>query len=284
MLQKTRDENNMNNRPFLKWAGNKYRIINLIQSTLVPGKRLVEPFVGSGALFLNTNYDEYLLCDTNEDLINLYNLLKQDGLEFIKYANYYFRGNHNNPETYYKRRALFNSTKDIRKKSALFIYLNRHCYNGLCRYNSKGGFNVPFGRYKKPYFPKDEMLFFSQKAQKATFKKQGFNASLADTSNGDVVYCDPPYYPLSSSSNFTTYSAGGFKLKEQQELASLAKSVSEQGITVAISNHDTEHTRALYAKASNIKSFHVRRYISCIGKQRTTVEELIATYSKACKT
>ena len=273
-------KSNTNNsiRPFLKWAGNKYRIIDRIQNSLPNGRRLIEPFVGSAALFLNTNYDDYLLCDTNEDLINLYNLLKEDGPEFIKYSQYYFRGNHNTSETYYKRRALFNSTNDIRKKSALFIYLNRHCYNGLCRYNSKGGFNVPFGRYKKPYFPKNEMLLFSEKAQKATFKTQAFSISLINATKGDVIYCDPPYYPLSESANFTTYSAGGFKLKEQKELATLAELTSAKGISIVISNHDTENTRNLYSEASSIESFHVRRYISCIGKERSMVEELLATY------
>ena len=275
-------KSNTNNsiRPFLKWAGNKYRIIDRIQKSLPNGRRLIEPFVGSAALFLNTNYDDYLLCDTNEDLINLYNLLKEDGPEFIKYSQYYFRGNHNTSETYYKRRELFNSTNDIRKKSALFIYLNRHCYNGLCRYNSKGGFNVPFGRYKKPYFPKKEMLLFSEKAQKATFKTQEFSTSLINATKGDVIYCDPPYYPLSESANFTTYSAGGFKLKEQRELATLAKSTSAKGISIVISNHDTENTRNLYSEASSIESFHVRRYISCIGKERSMVEELLAAYTK----
>ena len=124
------------------------------------------------------------------------------------------------------------------------------------------------------------MLLFSEKAQKATFKTQEFSTSLINATKGDVIYCDPPYYPLSESANFTTYSAGGFKLKEQRELATLAKSTSAKGISIVISNHDTENTRNLYSEASSIESFHVRRYISCIGKERSMVEELLAAYTK----
>jgi len=134
-------------RPFLKWAGNKYQILHRIQQHLPAGKRLVEPFVGSGALFLNSDYERYLLADSNLDLINLYNLLKKEGPNFIEYCQGLFVDKHNNPDIYYQYRLEFNTTNDVRRKSALFIYLNRHGYNGLCRYNSKGGFNVPFGLY-----------------------------------------------------------------------------------------------------------------------------------------
>ena len=157
-------------KPFLKWAGGKTRVLKHILPLLPKGKRLVEPFCGSGSVFLNTNYEEYLVSDINPDLINIYNFLKEENKDFIEYCKSFFTSNNNTQERYTELRDLFNSTKDIRIKSALFIYLNRHGFNGLCRYNSTGGFNVPFGRYTKPYFPEKEMLLFQEKTKTVTFK------------------------------------------------------------------------------------------------------------------
>jgi len=141
-------------KPFLKWAGGKYRIVHRIREQLPPGHRLVEPFVGSGAVFLNLDYPGYLLCDNNADLINLFQVLKEEGETFVKYCRDYFTPASNREEEYYRFRSEFNRTGNKKQKAALFLYLNRHGYNGLCRYNSSGEFNTPFGRYVKPYFPK----------------------------------------------------------------------------------------------------------------------------------
>lgn len=147
------------NKPFLKWAGSKRKSIDFIKENLgISHNRLVEPFVGSGAIFLNTDYDEYLLCDLNKDLINLYNILIDNGHKFIDVCSSFFTGEYNNEEDYYKFREHFNNTENVEYKSILFLYLNRHCFNGLCRYNKSGKFNVPFGRYKKPYF--QEMSYY----------------------------------------------------------------------------------------------------------------------------
>ena len=143
----------MSSKPFLKWPGGKYRLVEKICTKLGPGKRLIEPFVGSGAVFLNAPYNKYLLADNNSDLINLYIILHQEGNGFIEYARGFFQPEFNTADAYYSFRTAFNDSNDIRLKAALFIYLNRHCYNGLCRYNRSGGFNSPFGRYKKPPFP-----------------------------------------------------------------------------------------------------------------------------------
>lgn len=266
-------------RPFLKWAGNKFRILDHIQKHLPEGKRLVEPFVGSGAVFLNSNYDRYLLADSNIDLINLYNLLKKEGPEFIDYCQQLFTDDNNTAETYYQLRYEFNHTDDIERKAALFIYLNRHGYNGLCRYNSKGGFNVPFGRYKRPYFPAAEMLHFHHKAKRASFKHLDFEKVMTRTRSGDVIYCDPPYVPLSDSANFTSYSAGGFALEQQHRLAELADENLQRGIPVLISNHNTKFTRKIYKTASKKKVFDVRRFISCNGQKRHHAEEVLAVFA-----
>lgn len=265
-------------KPFLKWAGNKYKIVERIKALLPPGERLVEPFVGSGALFLNTDYPRYLLTDANADLINLYQHLQAEGEAFITYCRTLFTSENNNKDRYYALRDEFNSTTDLRRKSAIFLYMNKHGYNGLCRYNMQGGFNVPFGRYKRPYFPEAEMRHFVQKAQRATFQQASFTATMAACQPGDVIYCDPPYVPLSRTANFTSYSANGFGWTEQQELAQQAANLAQRGIPVIISNHDTEEVRQAYATAE-IESFEVRRYISCNGDKRDKAAELLALFS-----
>jgi len=265
-------------KPFLKWAGNKYQIVERIKAVLPPGKRLIEPFVGSGALFLNTAYDGYLLADANADLINLYRQLQGGGQAFIDYAGSLFVPHHNTPERFYDFRQRFNHAQDHREKAALFVYLNKHCYNGLCRYNAKGEFNVPFGRYAKPYFPAEEMVAFYQHAQRATFMQANFMETMAAAQPGDVVYCDPPYVPLSATANFTSYSADRFGLPEQTKLAEFAETLAMRDIPVLLSNHDTEFTRTAYQNARSLHSFPVQRSISCHGDNRHKVNEVLALY------
>lgn len=159
----------------------------------------------------------------------------------------------------------------------MFLYLNRHGYNGLCRYNQQGIYNVPFGLYVKPYFPETEMRYFYQKAQTATFIKRDFRETFQLAQPGDVVYCDPPYAPLVQLSNFSTYTQKKFGEKEQIILADLAKESAARGICVVISNHDTEFTRQQYIGAE-IKSFTVKRSISCRGSNRGSANELLAIF------
>src|SRR3990167_2923721 len=155
-------------RPFLKWAGNKYCCLNNIIPHMHPSTRLIEPFTGSGAIFMNSTYSQYLLAERNTDLINVYKQIQSGGEEFIAYCMRYFNGT-NNKQIFYKLRALFNQHHCPKVRAALFVYLNRHGYNGLCRYNNDMVFNVPFGRYATPYFPGSEMLSFYSKSQNATF-------------------------------------------------------------------------------------------------------------------
>lgn len=267
-----------NVRPFLKWAGNKYRVIPQIQQLLPAGTRLIEPFAGSGAVFLNTDYPRYLLTDSNADLIHLYQILQASGPEFIAKCAKLFRPLTNQAEYFYRRRTEFNSCSDPVRKAALFVYLNRHGYNGLCRYNARGIFNVPFGRYKAPYFPAREMLAFHAKAARATFEHIHFEHIIERAQPGDVIYCDPPYVPLSKSANFTQYSSNCFDLTQQQRLAELATSAGKRGIPVLISNHNTRFTRDAYRDAHHIKRFDVQRSISCRGTHRQPAAELLALY------
>ncbi|WP_115717190.1 Dam family site-specific DNA-(adenine-N6)-methyltransferase [Gallaecimonas mangrovi] len=267
-------------RAFLKWAGGKYTLVEDIRRHLPQGKVLVEPFVGAGSVFLNSDFEHYVLNDINPDLIALYQHLSTDPERYIRDAREFFGPKTNNKETYYQMRERFNATTDTYQRALLFLYLNRHGYNGLCRYNRKGGFNVPFGSYKAPYFPEDELGHFAEKAKRATFTCQNFVHSMRSAKTDHVVYCDPPYVPLSVTASFTTYASPGFTLDDQALLAKTALESSQRGVSVLISNHDTEHTRWLYRDA-NLNTVQVKRSISRNGKGRQKVGELLALYHQA---
>jgi DNA adenine methylase len=264
-------------RPFLKWAGSKYNCLNEIVSSLPSGHRLIEPFAGSGVIFMNTHYASYILGESNSDLIHLFKKLQKQGESFIDYCERYFNTTDNCKEIYYQRRADFNQLKHSHQKSAIFLYLNRHGYNGLCRYNSKGIYNVPFGLYTKPYFPRREMLLFHKKSVHAQFVQNDFRKTFALAERGDVIYCDPPYVPLSVKTRPLPYTRNKFEEADQIELAELAKETAARGIPVIISNHDTDFTRHHYQKAQ-IKSFSVSRWISCQINKRQPVKELVAVF------
>ena len=269
-------------RPFLKWPGGKYRLAQRISTKLASGKRLIEPFTGSAAIFLNTEYQGYLLADSNPDLINLYRRLIDEGEGFIDYCAGFFCPDNNREEVYYRLREEFNHSQEIRLRSALFLYLNRHCYNGLCRYNSRSEFNTPFGRYLKPYFPRREMLHFIAAAANAAFITSGFEETMHQARRGDVVYCDPPYAPLSMTAKFTDYHTGGFNWQQQTQLARLAHELAARGIPVVISNHNTREIRKLYREnGARLHSFQVQRSISCNAENRAKVGELLALFDPA---
>ncbi len=267
-------------RSALKWAGGKKKVVPEIASLLpMRGKkRLVEPFVGGGSVFLNLDFDEYLLIDMNKDLINLFNFIKDQPKEFISDAQNFFKSDNNQPEKYYELRSHFNQSKDPYERSLLFLYLNRHGYNGLCRYNKSGGYNVPFGRYVHPYFPSEELQYFSQKAQKATFIQGDFETAFTQLQTNDVVYCDPPYSPINPTSNFTAYAGNSFTDEDQQRLVDCAEEAKNNSIPTLISNHYVDFTRELYKGATKQKLFQVQRSISQKGKGRIKVTEILALY------
>jgi DNA adenine methylase len=264
-------------RAFLKWAGGKSSILDRILAALPPGRRLVEPFAGSAVVFLNAEYDEYLVADANPDLIGLYQALKEHGASFIDHAKGLFDPRNNTEDAYYLLRERFNVSVDRVERAALFVYLNRHGFNGLCRYNASGKFNVPFGRYRNPRFPADNMRAFAAKAARAELVCDDFRTVLAATGPGDVVYADPPYVPLNATASFTSYSSGGFGAEDQQALAQDAVALARRGVPVLISNHDTAWTRELYY-GSRRSYFEVRRSISCKGDERNHVGEVLALF------
>ena len=180
-------------------------------------------------------------------------------------------------EVYYQFREEFNKSQDPFRRAVLFLYLNRYGYNGLCRYNLRGEFNVPFGRYKKPYFPEAELYHFAEKAQNAFFYCESYADSMARADDASVVYCDPPYAPLSATANFTAYHTNSFTLEQQAHLAEIAEGLVERHIPVLISNHDTMLTREWYQRAK-LHVVKVRRSISSNGGTRKKVDELLALY------
>jgi DNA adenine methylase len=271
-------------KPFLKYSGCKLKQMPDIRALLTKGERLVEPFVGSGAVFLNTNYNNYLLADTNTDLINVYKILAAYQEEFITFCKGYFGVINNNPDVYYYYRDIFNNlslskeSADRRiEMAALFIYLNIHGFHGITRYNANGEFNVPYGYYAKPYFPENEMHTFIDKINACDlveFRVADFRETLAMTKRGDVIYCDPPYTPLSASANFTKYYGEDFTWYSQVELLTICKKLkAEKNITSIISNQSTTEVVSLSEGKtfSMVKSFVNRS----VGGVRTIAPEVM---------
>jgi DNA adenine methylase len=270
-------------RPFLKWPGGKFRLVRHLNQQMPEKKIWVEPFVGAGALFLNNPAKNFLLNDINNDLINLYTLLKKDGESFIYDAKKHFISKNNSKKSYYALRDRFNLSSDPKERALLFMFLNRHGFNGLCRFNLKGKYNVPFGHYQKPYFPEKEMLNFLCKVENYKFYNECFSdffkRLLRSRRLKDMlIYCDPPYAPLSQTTNFTGYAACKFSLLDQQELVEYALKCAHKGANIFISNHDTPFVRELYSDAK-IKPLMVSRTISCNANQRKKVGELLAHFA-----
>ena len=203
-----------------------------------------------------------------------------------------FTDENNTKERYLELRKEFNSEEDCRKRAKLFLYLNKHAFNGLSRYNSKGEYNVPYGKENKDsktgrivktkaHFPEQELNYFRDVFSNR--KVEFFNTSFSDealyknVSSGDVVYFDPPYVPVSDTANFTDYATEGFSYDQQVQLAELAESLANRGAKVIISNHDTPVSRELY-KNAKIYPIQVGRSISAKGSSRKKANELIAVY------
>ena len=198
----------------IKWAGGKTRVMPELLKHLPKADCLIEPFVGSGTVFMNTEYRHYVLCDSNLNLINFFRQLTGRPEDTISACRWVFSGG-NNAEEFYKRRAEFNSLTqkaDLDPDAALlhaayFLYLNRHTYNGLYRENLKGEFNSPFGKYAAPYFPENEMRLFAEKANdtNAIFHCGDFRDSIPGTMQlayDVVIYCDPPLHPGQQNRQF----------------------------------------------------------------------------------
>lgn len=254
----------------LKWAGNKSRVVPELLAHMPAGDRLVEPFAGSCAVMMNTDYPAYLVADINPDLINLYRQIKEHTRPFIVVAAGLFNQN-TTGESYYAVREMFNHNPalPLLERAAHFLYLNRNGYRGLCRYNRRGEFNIPFGNYSKPYFPLAEIEAFAEKAQRATFICADFRETLRLTKTGDVVYCDPPY-----DGTFSDYHSAGFGKDEHHNLVSMLMDVSER-CPVIVSNSDTLYTRSIL-RAFDITKIIVARSVGVAAGEGKRASEIIA--------
>lgn len=266
-------------RPFLKWAGGKYSLLPELVRLIPEGKRLVEPFVGGGSVFLNSEkHESFLLADVNADLINLYQMLEVDHIRVCSLAKILFE-RANSEEAYKELREEFNNQRmGAPERAAAFLFLNRHCFNGLIRYNRDGFFNVGWGKYESPYFPEIEIKAFKQKSHKCVFLNAGYRRTLALAGDGDVVYCDPPYEPLPGTAGFTNYAAGGFSWADQISLAESCLAAHQRGAKVLISNSTAPRVLELYEQHGfNLHHVDARRAISSKGSTRETAKDIVAT-------
>lgn len=274
-------DNNPINSPFLKWAGGKLRLLNNIRKlfpTNIEG-RYIEPFIGAGAVALNTSSKNTIINDINPDLILLYITIQKNIDCLIKECDVLFDGTHSDDDSYYKLREEFNTTAKGTRKAALFVYLNKHCFNGLCRYSKAGKFNTPTGKYKTINYPKDELKNASLVIKDWIIHNEDFNKIMNMAKLGDLVYCDPPYVPISNTSYFTSYSQTEFNWENQVNLAIAANEAAKRGAVVLVSNHETPETIELYKKyGAEIHFFNVSRSISAKSSSRKKARELIAVF------
>lgn len=273
-------------KSFLKWAGGKMQLLSKLREIgIEEGNLYIEPFVGSGVIALNMQHREIIIADVNDGLMNLWQGIQDGGEDFINLCESYFSCPHAaTSERYYDVRDAFNNLSNRAKsgtnfvQGARFLYLNKHCFNGLCRFNKKGEFNVPHGtRVTPPSFPEKEIQHAFLVSERMTILKQGFEKTFAVVSKGDMVYCDPPYCPISETSSFTDYSAGGFNNEQHIKLVKCALEARAKGATVIISNNDTPFTRSLYFRAEK-HYIEVQKKISCKGDGRKKLQEIIAVY------
>lgn len=285
--------------PILKWAGGKSQLLNELYARFPTShERYHEPFFGGGALFFDLEPDDGTINDTNTRLINFYKQVRDNPTALIERcrefehpesepdpALAYSETNHKGREIknyYYQQRARFNKRPyagefDPLEEAALLLYLNRTCYNGLYRQNSSGGFNVPIGRYANPDWVRaDQVREASQVLEAVEICNQDFEYVLDVAKEHDLVYCDPPYEPMSATAYFTDYSAEGFGRDDQERLLEVALELDQRGVSVILSNSGVMFD--MYDEAG----FHVEiegatRAINSDAENRGEVDEIIAT-------
>jgi len=271
-------------QPFIKWVGGKRGLLEQILP-LFPKKfnNYYEPFVGGGAVFFELfskgllKNKKIILSDINSELVNSYNIVKNNPFELIAKLEKYKE--QHSKEFYYQIREL-DRKEDYKNLSNLeratrFIYLNKTCFNGLYRVNKKGYFNTPIGSYKNPNIVDHNVILSASEAlQNVIIKHQSFKEILKETKKDDFVYFDPPYYPLNETSNFTSYDSNCFLEDEQFELFEVFEKLSDKGVKVVQSNSDTKFIKDLY-KDYNVKIVHANRFINSKSNGRGKITEVV---------
>lgn len=261
--------------PILKWAGGKSRLLSQLVPMLpvgVSARRHLEPFVGGGALFFAQRPARAVLSDANAHLCTTYEVVRDD-VEAVIERLRELAASHST-ERYYALRARYNQDAlEPPERAALFIYLNKTCFNGLHRVNKRGEFNVPAGRYERPRILDEQGLrVASRQLRRADVRCSGFEAVLEHAQAGDFIYFDPPYVPVSRTSSFTGYAAQGFSSDDQRRLRDVFGELDRRGCALLLSNSATREVRALY-EGYVIDEVSTQRSISC--RQRGAVKELV---------
>jgi DNA adenine methylase len=260
----------------LKWVGGKTQLLEQMRPLMPPAfKRYYEPFVGGAAVFFDLRGRlpklPATLSDVNAELVNTYLAVRDHVDEVIEAL-----GKHKyESDYYYEVRAQDPSKLTPPKRAARTIFLNKTGYNGLYRVNRSGRFNVPFGRFTNPVWCDPENLRACSDALKGvTIENGDFSRVLETAKKGDFVYFDPPYVPLSTTSDFTAYIPGGFGAEEQQKLADVFAELAKRGVHVMLSNSDTPFVRKLYA-AFDIQVVYASRSVNSNGKGRGKLCEVV---------
>jgi DNA adenine methylase len=265
-------------RPFVKWAGGKSQLLSHLRHYL-PARfnRYWEPFLGGGAFFFSTAPVSAVLSDINEDLIATYKVVQGNvealiaELQEHRYEREYFYSVRN-----WDRQEGFHESSAV-KRAGRFVYLNRTCFNGLHRVNSRGYFNVPFGRYSNPKIVDAENLRRCSKALKnADIRLASYLSIESEVEQGDLVYFDPPYVPISVTSSFTSYTKDGFGFEDQIALRDMCLRLADRGVFVLLSNSASPFVEALY-DGFTIHRVGAARAINSKAHKRGPVDELIIT-------
>ena len=264
--------------PFVKWAGGKGRLLSQLRPLLPPGvdhMRHVEPFVGGGALFFSRRPKRALLTDINPALVGTYTAIRDDAHGVIESLRRLAA--HHCKESYYRVRERYNQSPRLStsKRAAMFIYLNKTCFNGLHRVNRKGEFNVQVGSYKNPRILNEAALRVASEAlEGATLRCTSFEVLLENAKPGDFVYFDPPYEPVSETASFTSYARDGFSRQDQTRLRDVYKALDRRGCKLMLSNSDVPFIRDLYGDFQ-IDTVAAPRAINCNGGKRGKVSEVV---------
>ena len=266
--------------PFLKWVGGKRQLLSELEARVAearPHGRYHEPFVGGGALFFDLysrgalGRHKTCLSDNNERLIEAYRGVQERVEDIITLLEGHTRVH--GKEHYYAVRA--EVPNDLAARAARIIYLNRTCYNGLFRENSKGGFNVPMGSYKNPKIcDPTNLRAVSQALKRCTIAHRSFTAVLDVAKTGDFVYFDPPYAPVSKTANFTSYNKDAFDETSQRVLANVFDELTKRGVKDLLSNSDTGLIHALY-KTHRIDIVQASRLVNSRADKRGKVNEVL---------
>lgn len=271
-------------KPFVKWVGGKRQLLKQFRDMgLYPPddfdpitNTYFEPFVGGGAVFFDLLPKKAELSDLNNELVTTYNVIKNDVDALIKSL----KKNKYDKEYYLKVRAKNPKELPDIEVASRFIYLNRTGFNGMYRVNSQGGFNVPFGKYTNPLIcDKENLLKASKALQKVTIKNQDYEKVLDKAKKGDFVYFDPPYYPVSKTASFTSYTKDAFLDKEQTELRDTFVELHERGCFVMLSNSDTPFINKIYSGIKGVKVSKVAagRAINSKASGRGKISEVLIT-------